>query len=335
MGGTQISDLRPLLEEAKKQQKAVIALGVYDGNSARLLNNTFSALREEGSLDKRIYDLATFVSGYLVSASRGYPDMAILDESMVEDAFRVIRLHTGGIPAIVDVDTGFGSEAYTVKEAGRRLHYAGVNCVQIEDQHGDKTCGHMDGSLGSGKQVMDPNEFGAIKIKPLIDYAASDEAHKLGHDFLVMARTDSRAEHDLEDALERVKLYNKFGAEILFVEAPQSDAELQAVGQAFHSDPSTHMLANMIEGSPKTPYHPVGELAEMGFSIVYFCIGSIFAANFGSGGMEAYFRSVLSGKDPVKEGVLPADAFERFNKFIGRELAERTNVNYRELIKPK
>jgi len=277
--------------------------------------------------------MATFVSGYLVSASRGYPDMAILDASMMEAAFSGIWPNTGGIPTIVDIDTGFGLEAYTVREAGRRLHRAGVNCVQIEDQQGDKTCGHMAGSLGSGKQVMDPHEFTAIKLRPLIDYSTSDEARTFDHDFLVMARTDSRAEHGLADALSRVKLYNQFGAEILFVEAPQSNAELIEVGSKFHNDASAHMLANMIEGSPKTPYHTVGELAKMGFSIVYYCIGSIFAANFGRGGMEAYFRSILSGKDPVKEGVLPADSFERFNKYIGRGFAETTNAHYRGLIR--
>jgi len=326
-------DLRSLLRDAKEQEKVVIAPGVYDGNSAGLLGRVYQELKEEGSLDERIHGLAAFVSGFLVSASRGYPDMAVIDGSMVEDAVRIIRPTSGGTPIIVDIDTGFGSEAYSVKEVGRRLHYAGANCVQIEDQVGDKACGHMDGSLGTGKEVMDHYEFAALKIKPLADYAKSGEARSLGHDFMVMARTDSLATNGLEDALDRAREYKRVGAEIIFVEAPETDDQLREVGRQFKGVNSSHMLANMIEGSPKTPYHTVGELAKMGFSLVYYCIGSVFAANFGQGGMEAYFRSVLTGKNPIQDGILPNDAFERFNNSIGRTTAETTNLRYRNSTK--
>ena len=324
-------DLRTLLIEAKQQGKVIIAPGVFDGNSALLLRGIYKELEGKDELDPSIYGLATFISGFLVSATNGQPDMALNNATDLEHRLNVIRPISQGVPIIVDIDTGFGSEAYTILSVGKRLHSAGANCVQIEDQAGDKTCGHMDGSLGTGKQVMDPYEFANVKVRPLADYALPGIKH-LAYDFMVMARTDSRAIHGLDDALKRARLYMDAGAEILFVEAPQDDNELRRVGQLFGDDVSTHMLANMIEGSPKTPYHTVSELAQMGFSIVYYCIGSIFAATFGNGGMEAYYRAVLQGKDPVKEGILPSDAFARFNRLIGREIAERVNAYHRSLV---
>ena len=103
----------------------------------------------------------------------------------------------------------------------------------------------MDGALGSGKKVMDPDEFASVKIRPLSDYAGSVD------DFMVMARTDSLIPLGLDDAIQRARLYNSAGAELLFIESPVDDTQLSTIAGEFKGDQDLFTVANMIEGSPK------------------------------------------------------------------------------------
>lgn len=320
-------NLRPLLREAKDRGKAVVAIGVYDAGAALHLTQVYEGLKHSRELDKSIHGLIVYVSGYLVSSTLGKPDMAVLDRTHAENATSNIAEVVSGYPVGTDIDTGFGNTPYTVRYAARRIHRAGANYVQIEDQAGDKSCGHMKGSMGTSKEVMDLGEFVNMKLKPLADYAASKEARAAGHDFLVMARTDSAAVHGMDDAILRVRTFNDYGAEILFLEAPGTVDDLARAGRMFRPDASVHMLANMIEGG-KTPYRTIPQLAEMGFTIPLYCVGSRFASDFGNGGMLAYFTALLKGKNPIKEGVLPPNAFEIFNNMIGRVKAEDINRHY-------
>lgn len=153
------------------------------------------------------------------------------------------------LPLIVDADTGFGN-ALNVARTVRRLERAGAAALQLEDQVSPKKCGHF-----SGKSVISSQEM-QQKIRAAVD-ARADES------LCIIARTDARVIEGMDAALERAAAYREAGADILFIEAPQSTAELQRIPREV---PGPH-VANMVEGG-KTPLLPVSELS--GFDVVLF-----------------------------------------------------------------
>src|SRR5581483_9273925 len=142
------------------------------------------------------------------------------------------------IPVIADADTGYGNSIDVIRTV-REYEAAGVAAIHIEDQVMPKKCGHME-----GKQVVPVREM-AAKVSAAVEARRSTE-------FLIIARTDARAVEGLDAALERGRAYVAAGADALFVEAPQSEAEIEAVAEAF---PDVPRLFNYAEGG-KTP--PVG-----------------------------------------------------------------------------
>ena len=223
----------------------VLAPGAFDAWSARIIGQGGFA--------------CCYMTGFGVAASfAGVPDLGLLGAAEMADAAARI-VDAAGIPVIADADTGYGN-AIHVRGAVRAYRRAGVAAIQIEDQEWPKRCGHLD-----GKRVIAADDM-VGKIR-----AAKDSA---GGEVLVIARTDARAVLGLDQALARAAAYRDAGADILFVEAPQTRAELDQVARALLPAP---LIANMVEGG-KTPYLPVDELGRIGFKIAIFPITALLAA---------------------------------------------------------
>lgn len=244
---------------------------------------------------------AAFTSGFSISASMlGKPDFGYLTGTeMLWSVSRIIK--SVEIPVIADIDTGYGSPLnviHTVEEIVR----AGAGGIIIEDQEWPKKCGHFE-----GKRVIPMKEH-VEKIKAAV--------HARGESGLVIVgRTDSRASHGLDDAIKRGHEYLKAGADIIFVEAPQSEEELKEVASAFAGVP---LLANMVEGG-KTPFLGTEELEQMGYKIVVYGLSGMFSAAKAMQSCLSYLR-----ENGTTKGYGNMLEFKEFEAVIGTE-------NYREL----
>ena len=222
--------LRTLLQ----RDAVVVAPGVYDGMSARLVARAgFSAL---------------YATGGGIARSMGYPDLGLLGMTEVVERLATIVEQTD-LPVIADADTGYGN-ALNVRRAVRQFERAGVAALHLEDQQFPKRCGHYD-----DKSVVSTSEM-AQKLRAARD-AASDP------DLVLIARTDARAVEGLDAAIERGHAYAEAGADVIFVEAPESVEEIEAIARRL---PYPKLL-NMFQGG-KTPLVPLGRLEELGYRIV-------------------------------------------------------------------
>ncbi|MBU0967286.1 MAG: isocitrate lyase/PEP mutase family protein [Proteobacteria bacterium] len=194
----------------------------------------------------------TFMSGFAVSAARlGLPDTGLISFGEMVDQGRSICSRVN-IPVIGDADTGYGN-ALNIKRTIAGYAAAGFACAMIEDQLMPKRCGHT-----RGKQVVERGEaLGRIR--------AAVDAREEGADILIMARTDARATHGLEEALYRCQAFADLGADIIFLEAPESVAEMER----FCREIPGHKMANMLQHG-KTPLLSHGQLEEIGFQIVAY-----------------------------------------------------------------
>ena len=161
---------------------------------------------------------------------------------------------------IADADTGYGNPVGVIRTV-QDYERAGVAGIHLEDQVAPKRCGHLE-----GKQVIPASEM-EEKIAAAVDARSS-------HDFVVIARTDARAMEGMGSALDRARRYREAGADVLFVEAPQDEAEIAAVARAF---PEVPLLFNWAEGG-KTPPVTYDRLRELGFRIIIFPISTLLAA---------------------------------------------------------
>jgi 2-methylisocitrate lyase-like PEP mutase family enzyme len=194
---------------------------------------------------------AVYVSGAGISNTfLGMPDVGLLTLTELVSHVSAMR-DAVELPLVVDADTGFGN-AMNVRRTIRALERAGVSAVQLEDQVMPKRCGHF-----VGKSVVTAEEM----IQKI--YSATDS--RVDDNLLIIARTDARAEHGLEEACARARAYLEAGADIAFIEAPQSVAELREIPRLV---PGPHVV-NMVEGG-QTPLLPLAELTELGFSVVLY-----------------------------------------------------------------
>jgi 2-methylisocitrate lyase-like PEP mutase family enzyme len=202
----------------------------------------------------------TFMSGFAVSASRlGLPDTGLISYGeMVEQGRNICS--AVDIPVIGDGDTGYGN-AVNVRRTVGGYAAAGFAAVMIEDQLAPKRCGHT-----RGKAVVGRAEA-CNRIR-----AAVDE-REAGRDILVLARTDARHDHGLGEAIARAQQFAELGADILFVEAPRSEAEMRTLCDELPG----HKMANLVEGGD-TPLLSHAELAEIGFSIAAYPLTLLSAA---------------------------------------------------------
>ena len=224
----------------------VVAPGVYDGLTA--------ALAAEAGFE------ALYLSGAAVAYTRlGRPDIGLTTASEMADTMALIADRVG-LPVIVDADTGFGN-ALNAQRTMRTYERAGAAAVQVEDQAYPKRCGHL------ADKLLIPAPEMAGKIAAMADARASRET-------LIVARTDAIAVEGLGAAIERAERYVEAGADVLFVEAPRSRAEMARVTETFGG--RLPLLANMVEGGA-TPVAPAAALETMGFSLAIFPGGIVRA----------------------------------------------------------
>jgi 2-methylisocitrate lyase-like PEP mutase family enzyme len=194
---------------------------------------------------------AIYVTGAgVTNMSLGLPDLSFVDLTQIVQHTMAIRNVTD-LPLVVDADTGFGN-AVNVAHTIRMLERAGANAVQIEDQKMPKRCGHF-----AGKELVAPQEM-AAKVKAAVDARRSDE-------LLIIARTDARATEGFQAALDRAALYVEAGADVIFIEAPESEEEVRRIPVSL----PVPQLVNLVVGG-RTPIFGQAELAEIGFAMVLY-----------------------------------------------------------------
>lgn len=202
-----------------------------------------------------------FLGGFGVSASvLGVPDVGLTTLTEMTDAVRRMADRLT-VPLIADGDTGHG-DLHNVARTVRDFERAGASGMLLEDQVAPKRCGHF-----SGKQVIPADEM-LDKLKMALDTRTDPN-------FVIIARTDARAVEGLDAAIERANRYGEAGADVCFVEAPQSTDELARVAR----DVPFPQLANMLPGGV-TPILPADELQQLGFRIVVDPVGTLLATGF-------------------------------------------------------
>lgn len=247
----------------------------------------------------------TFMSGFAVSATRiGAPDTGLISLGEMVDQGRNICA-ASSIPVLGDGDTGHGN-ALNVRRTVELYARAGFAAVMIEDQIAPKRCGHT-----RGKQVVSRDEA-LMRIRAAVD------AREAGADILILARTDARNDLGLDEALWRARAFAQIGADILFVEAPQSVEELRRIPAAA---PGLHM-ANMLEGG-KTPFLPPKELEAMGYSIAAYPLTILSAA----------MKAMRDALGQMKAGRHPDAAlldFAELRRIVGFDEYYEAEKTYRE-----
>ena len=259
----------------------IVAPGVFDGLSARIAQQSGCEV--------------LYMSGFCVSGTLlGKPDIGLVSATeMIERAQQIVN-SAPGIPIIADGDNGHGG-VHNVARLVRAYETAGVACIQLEDQVIPKRCGHME-----NKEVVEIEEA-TQKIEAAI--SARNSA-----DFLIMARTDARATHDLDEALRRGDAFLEAGADILFIEAPASITEMEQISKRF---PNTPLVANLVEGG-KTPELSLLELKEMGFSIILRPVSALLSI---SATLQRNYAA-LAGTGTLGDGDSHL-SFNEYNKMIG------------------
>lgn len=266
------------LKDLIAQPEIIIAGGVYDGLSAKLV-------QEAGFR-------CAYMTGFGTAASiLGAPDYGLLTMAEMVNHARNLS-NCLSIPMIADADTGYGNPL-NVRRTVMEYENAGAAAIQLEDQVFPKRCGHMEG------KVVIPMKEHCKKI---------EMAANTRKEALIIARTDSRATHGLDEAVRRANAYIEAGADIIFIDAPQSKDELKIIAQ----NVKVPLLVNMTEGG-KTPILKGEELQEIGFKIaIYPCI-TVFAA-------AKAMKEVLA--DLKREGTSAnildkLDNFHDFNNSVG------------------
>ena len=237
----------PRLKAAFEAGRFVVAPGIFDMVSAKIADGMgFECL---------------YVTGFGTVASHlGLPDAGIA--TYTDMAGRVAQMARGvRTPVIADADTGYGG-LLNVRHTVQGYEAAGASGIQLEDQEMPKKCGHT-----PGRRVI-PAEEMALKLRVAVE-ARRDP------NFLIVARTDARTTLGLEEAIRRGRLYAEAGADIVFIESPESEEEMAAIGRAGIGRP---LLANMVEGG-RTPILPAARLQAIGYAMaIYPAIGFLAAA---------------------------------------------------------
>jgi 2,3-dimethylmalate lyase len=244
------------LRQRLQRPGLIVAPGVHDMVSLRLAD----------SMD---FD-ALYMTGFgTVASHMGLPDAGLA--SYTDMLGRVRQMSTlARTPLIADGDTGYGG-LLNVQHTVRGYEAAGAQGIQLEDQEVPKKCGHT-----PGRRVVPMADM----VKK-IQVAAATRSSK---DFLIVARTDARTTLGLDEALRRGEAYAKAGADILFIESPENEAEMRRIGSAF----DVPLLANMVEGG-RTPILDRAALEDIGYKLAIFPVTALLAA---AQAMEAVYRTL-------------------------------------------
>jgi len=282
--------VRATLRQLVNRKNGLVVPGAYDGVSARLVERSGFP--------------AVYMTGYGTSASRlGLPDLGYAGLAEMADHARNLAAAVG-IPLIADADTGYGN-ALSVRRTVQTYEAAGVAALHIEDQVAPKRCGHL-----SGHQVIPLPEF-AGKIRAAVE-ARTDP------DLMIIARTDAISAVGLDEALRRGEAAAKAGADVLFIEAPRDEAQVQRVAGAF----DTPLLYNYAPGG-RSPLLPFPRLRELGYAIILLPVDTLLV------GVRAIadFLLQLKQRDDVLSMADRYMPFGDFNRLIGAveqmALAER------------
>ena len=255
--------------------ESVLMPGVWDPLSALIVQNAgFST---------------AFISGFAVSGTLlGRPDVGYLTQTEMAEVAQRVCASVPNLNLVVDADTGYG-DPMTVRRTVELWEQAGAAGLFLEDQVWPKRCGHMD-----GKQVVEREDWLA-KLR-----AACDHREYLH----VTARTDARAAVSLNEAIERAKMARDTGVDALFVEAPESAADMEAIAKAL---PDITLVANMVEKG-KTPLLNPAELAELGFRLVVSPLSLLLASTHAMTRVAQQLRESGTLRDHLTE-IAPFDAF--------------------------
>ena len=271
---------RRRLHELVERKQGLVVPGAYDCVSARLV--------------ERAGFQAVYMTGYGTSASRlGLPDLGFAGLCEMADHARNMASAVG-IPLIADADTGYGN-VLNVRRTVRMYETAGVAALHLEDQMLPKRCGHL-----AGKQVVPLEEF-AQKIRAAVE-ARTDP------DLLVIARTDAVGVTGFDDALRRGEAAVQAGADILFVEAPTSEQQIETVAKTF----DTPLLFNYAPGG-RSPLLPFKRLRELEYAIILLPVDTLFVAVKAIQG----FLGGVKERDDVLAFTDRYIPFAEFNELIG------------------
>jgi len=275
-------NLRHSLKARLAQPGLIVAPGVFDMVSLRLAD-TFG------------FD-ALYMSGFGTVASHlGLPDAGLATYSDMQGRVTAMAA-MAQTPLIADADTGYGG-LLNVRHTVRGYEAAGAAAIQLEDQEFPKKCGHT-----PGRRVIAMTDMVA-KIRVATDARDSP-------DFLVIARTDARSALGLEEALRRAEAYARAGADVLFVESPESIDEMRRIGSAF----DLPLVANMVENGC-TPVLTRAELESIGYKIAIFPVSGLLAALHS---MTSVYRK-LKVNGSTKGIDVPLADFSELTKLMGFE----------------
>jgi len=274
------TERRAQLRAKIKKGELVIAPGVFEMISAKVA-------------DRMGFD-ALYMTGYgTVASYLGLPDAGIATYSDMVNRVTQFASITA-TPMICDGDTGYGG-LLNVMHTVRGYEMAGACAIQLEDQEFPKKCGHM-----MGRRVV-PAEDMAAKIRVAVQTRTDPN-------FLIIARTDARTTHGLDEALRRAEMYAKAGADLLFVESPESVEEMERIGRSF----DLPLVANMVEGG-RTPVLPFEQLKSIGYGLAIFPATAFLAAG-------AAFESVystLKADRSTTQVKAPLYEFQKFSALMG------------------
>ena len=276
---------------AKKQ--GLVVPGAFDGISARLVQDAGFP--------------AVYMTGYGTAASRlGLPDLGFAGLGEMADHARNLAAVLD-VPLIADADTGYGN-ALNVRRTVQAYEAAGVAALHLEDQVAPKRCGHL-----SGHQIVPRGEF-AGKIRAAVE-ARTDP------DLLVIARTDAISAVGLDEALHRGEAAAKAGADVLFIEAPRTEAQVAEVARAF----DTPLLYNSAAGG-RSPLLPFPRLRALGYAIIILPVDTLLVA---TRAMADFLTELRAGDDAqaLTDRLMP---FEEFNALIGATDQMAMADRYRE-----
>lgn len=279
------------LRELLKRKEILVAPGAHDALSAKIVAKAgFEAV---------------YFTGYGQAASHlGGPDVGLL--TMTEMVMRARNFAAAvDIPVIADADTGFGNAVNAMRTV-REYEAAGVAAIQIEDQVAPKKCGHM-----IGRQVVPLDEM-VGKIRAAVD-ARQDP------DLVIIARTDSRTTLGIEEALRRGRAFAEAGADVLFIESPESVEEMKLITSSF----AIPVLANMVEGG-RTPMYTAAELQQLGYQLVIFPTSSTYITAMAvTKVMEELKRSGTT--KGMMDDMIP---FAQFNELVGLPAVRAIEATY-------
>ena len=267
------SVLRTLVEKAP----FVTCPGVFDLVSAKLADRTKAD--------------ALYMTGYGVVASYlGLPDAGLATYSQMLDRVQAIA-QTVRKPLIADGDTGYGG-LLNIHHTVRGYEKAGAAAIQLEDQQNPKKCGHT------------PNRH-VIPVKEMINKLKVASDARSSRDFLIIARTDARTALGLDEAIRRGEAYAKAGADVIFIESPESEAEMRKIGSSL----DVPLVSNQLHGG-RTPILSQDKLREIGYRMAIYPTAGLLATAYA---LDNVYRSLADDK-PVQT---PLYDFNEFSSFIG------------------